>query len=74
MFSLFSRTRGEPEQFRRHAQRQLGRDRSFFHHVAAADPASFGVAQRVLTIPIKRTHIEAIYHLTKAEVDILIAA
>ncbi|RVE99041.1 integrase/recombinase [Sinorhizobium meliloti] len=48
--------------------------RSFFHHVAAADPASFGVAQRVLTIPIKRAHIEVTHHLTKAEVDALIAA
>ncbi|ESX08424.1 hypothetical protein X766_34250 [Mesorhizobium sp. LSJC255A00] len=37
---------------------RLAAIRSFFHHVAAADPASFGVAQRVLTIPIKRTHIE----------------
>ncbi|WP_292363553.1 tyrosine-type recombinase/integrase [Mesorhizobium sp.] len=48
--------------------------RSFFRHVAAADPASFGVAQRVLTIPIKRTHIDVTYHLTTAEVDTLIAA
>ncbi|RWH95509.1 MAG: integrase/recombinase [Mesorhizobium sp.] len=46
----------------------------FFHHVAAADPASFGVAQRVLSIPIKRAHIEITHHLTKAEVDTLIAA
>ncbi|WP_245467734.1 site-specific integrase [Mesorhizobium sp. M6A.T.Cr.TU.017.01.1.1] len=53
---------------------RLAAIRSFFHHVAAADPASFGVAQRVLTIPIKRTHIEVTYHLTKAEVDTLIAA
>ncbi|MFB9984957.1 site-specific integrase [Mesorhizobium kowhaii] len=36
---------------------RLSAIRSFFHHVAAADPASFGVAQRVLTIPIKRAHI-----------------
>ncbi|MER9362740.1 site-specific integrase [Mesorhizobium sp. M0500] len=53
---------------------RLAAIRSFFHHVAAADPASFGVAQRVLTIPIKRTHIEVTYHLTTAEVDTLIAA
>ena len=32
---------------------RLAAIRSFFHHVAAADPASFGVAQRVLTIPTK---------------------
>lgn len=53
---------------------RLAAIRSFFHHVAAADPASFGVAQRVLTIPIKRAHIEVMHHLTKAEVDALIAA
>ena len=32
--------------------------RSFFHHVAANDPASLGVAQRILAIPIKRSHTE----------------
>ncbi|MDW9534144.1 tyrosine-type recombinase/integrase [Sinorhizobium meliloti] len=53
---------------------RLAAIRSFFHHVAAADPASFGVAQRVLTIPVKRAHIEVTHHLTKAEVDALIAA
>lgn len=47
--------------------------RSFFHHVAA-DPASFGVAQRVLTIPTKRAHIEVTHHLTIAEVEAIIAA
>jgi integrase/recombinase XerD len=36
---------------------RLAAIRSFFHHVAAADPASFGVAQQVLTIPTKRAHI-----------------
>ena len=29
--------------------------RSFFHHVAANDPASLGIAQRILAIPIKKT-------------------
>lgn len=53
---------------------RLAAIRSFFHHAAAADPASFGVAQRVLTIPIKRAHIEVTHHLTEAEVDALIAA
>ncbi len=53
---------------------RLAAIRSFFHHVAAADPASFGIAQRVLTIPIKRAHMEMTRHLTKAEVDGLIAA
>lgn len=53
---------------------RLAAIRSFFHHAAAADPASFGVAQRVLTIPVKRAHIEVTHHLTEAEVDALIAA
>jgi integrase/recombinase XerD len=48
--------------------------RSFFHHVAANDPASFGVANRILTIPIKRAHVEVTHHLTGAEVDALIEA
>ncbi|RXH40401.1 tyrosine-type recombinase/integrase [Bradyrhizobium zhanjiangense] len=53
---------------------RLAAIRSFFHHVAAADPASFGVAQRVLTIPTKRPHIEVTHHLTNAEVEAIIAA
>ncbi|MCW6512741.1 tyrosine-type recombinase/integrase [Lichenifustis flavocetrariae] len=53
---------------------RLAAIRSFFHHVAAADPASFGIAQRVLTIPIKRAHIEVTHHLTGPEVDAIIAS
>ena len=53
---------------------RLAAIRSFFHHVAAADPASFGVAQRVLTIPTKRAHIEVTHHLTSAEVDAIVAS
>jgi len=53
---------------------RLAAIRSFFHHVAAADPASFGVAQRVLTIPTKRAHIEVTHHLTSTEVDAIVAA
>jgi integrase/recombinase XerD len=30
---------------------RLAAIRSFFHHVATNDPASFGIAQRILTIP-----------------------
>ena len=41
--------------------------RSFFHHVAANDPASIGIAQRVLAIPIKKTHTEITHHLTRTE-------
>lgn len=53
---------------------RLAAIRSFFQHVAAADPASFGIAQRVLTIPTKRAHIEVTHHLIDVEVDALIAA
>jgi integrase/recombinase XerD len=53
---------------------RLAAIRSFFHHVAAADPTAFGVAQRVLTIPTKRAHIEVTHHLTSAEVDAIVAA
>lgn len=52
---------------------QLAAIRSFFHHVAATDPASFGVAQRVLTIHTKRAHIEVTHHLSCAEVDAIVA-
>jgi site-specific recombinase XerD len=48
--------------------------RSFFHHVAANDPASLGIAQRILAIPIKRSHIEVTHHLSGAEVDAVIDA
>lgn len=48
--------------------------RSFFHHVAANDPASLGIAQRVLAIPIKKSHTEVTHHLSRHEVDALIDA
>jgi integrase/recombinase XerD len=48
--------------------------RSFFHHVAANDPASLGIAQRILAIPIKRSHGEVTHHLSRDEVDALIDA
>jgi site-specific recombinase XerD len=48
--------------------------RSFFHHVAANDPASLGIAQRILAIPIKRSHIEVTHHLSGTEVDAVIEA
>ena len=53
---------------------RLAAIRSFFHHVAADDPAAFGIAQRVLAIPTKRAHIEVTHHLTNAEVEAIIAA
>lgn len=48
--------------------------RSFFHHVAASDPASLGIAQRVLAIPIKKPHTEVTHHLARRELDALIGA
>lgn len=46
--------------------------RSFFHHVAACDPASIGIAQRVLAIPSKKSDIPTTDYLSKAERDALI--
>jgi site-specific recombinase XerD len=48
--------------------------RSFFHHVAANDPGSLGIAQRILAIPVKRSHIEVTHHLSRDEVQALIDA
>jgi integrase/recombinase XerD len=48
--------------------------RSFFHHVAANDPASLGIAQRILAIPFKRPNVEVTHHLSRDEVDALIGA
>jgi integrase/recombinase XerD len=48
--------------------------RSFFHHVAASDPASIGIAQRVLIIPSKRSDIATTRYLSRLELDALIDA
>ena len=48
--------------------------RSFFRHVAASDPASLAVAQRILEIPLKRTVLEAPRHLSACEIDSLLDA
>ena len=48
--------------------------RSFFHHVAANDPASIGIAQRILAIPIKRANTEVPCFLPRTELDALIDA
>lgn len=48
--------------------------RSFFHHVAANDPGSLGIAQRILAIPIKRSHTEITHHLSRNALDVLIDA
>ena len=46
--------------------------RSFFRHVAASDPASIGVAQRVLAIPTKRTVSLIPGHLGERELKALL--
>jgi len=48
--------------------------RSFFHHVAATDPASIGVAQRVLAIPSKKADVTTPNYLSRVELDALIEA
>lgn len=46
--------------------------RSFFRHVAASDPASLGIAQRVLAIPTKRTTSAPPRHLAEDELAALL--
>lgn len=53
---------------------RLAAIRSFFHHVAANDPASLGIAQRILAIPVKRSHTEVTHHLARQELDALLDA
>lgn len=48
--------------------------RSFFRHVAASDPAAIAVAQRVLSIPTKRTTSAALRYLTTADLAALLNA
>lgn len=48
--------------------------RSFFHHVAVSDPASLGIAQRVLAIPSKRCDSEVTHHLSQRELAALLDA
>ncbi|MFJ1259253.1 tyrosine-type recombinase/integrase [Cupriavidus sp. CuC1] len=48
--------------------------RSFFHHVAASDPGSIGVAQRVLSIPSKKSDVPMPHYLSRAELDALLDA
>jgi len=66
------------EQVRRNGVRtrnaRLTAVRSFFRHVAASDPGSIGVAQRVLAIPSKRTVSEIPRHLAAPELAALLEA
>lgn len=48
--------------------------RSFFRHVAANDPALIGVAQRVLSIPSKRSHMPTTQYLAQSEIEALLDA
>lgn len=48
--------------------------RSFFRHVAASDPGSLGIAQRVLSIPTKRTASAPPRHLAEDELAALLDA
>jgi site-specific recombinase XerD len=48
--------------------------RSFFRHVAASDPAAIAVAQRVLSIPTKRTTSTTPRHLSAPDLAALLNA
>lgn len=52
---------------------RLAAIRSFFQHVAYEDPASMGIAQRVISIPGKRTSRRIVNYLRKDELDTLLA-
>lgn len=65
------RVRGNQAQTR---NARLTAIRSFFRHVAASDPASIGVAQRVMAIPAKRTTSATPRHLADDELAALLNA
>ena len=48
--------------------------RSFFRHVAASDPALIGIAQRVLSIPCKKSDVPTTGYLSRAELEALLNA
>ena len=52
---------------------RLAAVRSFFQHVAYEDPGSMGIAQRVISIPGKRTVRHVVRYLRKDELDVLLA-
>lgn len=53
---------------------RLAAIRSFFRFVALREPASLGLATRVLAIPNKRATRTLVNYLTRAEMDAIIAA
>ncbi|WP_437324473.1 tyrosine-type recombinase/integrase [Sorangium sp. So ce381] len=65
------RVRGNQAQTR---NARLTAIRSFFRHVAATDPASIGIAQRILAIPAKRTTSATPRHLAEDELAALLNA
>src|ERR1700678_1537549 len=48
--------------------------RSFYRMVALRDPASVGVATRVLAIPLKRTNTRVREYLTREEIEAILAS
>jgi site-specific recombinase XerD len=48
--------------------------RSFFRLVTLRDPASIGIATRVLAIPLKRTDQRLVGYLTRGEIDAILSA
>lgn len=53
---------------------RLAAIRSFFQHVAYADPAALGIVQRVLAIQGKRTVTTVVNHLTAPELRAMLGA
>jgi site-specific recombinase XerD len=53
---------------------RLAAIRSFYRMVALRDPASIGIATRVLAIPVKRTDKHLVGYLTREEIDAILAA
>jgi hypothetical protein len=78
LVSRFSGQADELEQKRKNAiqtgNARLTAIRSFFRHVAANDPAPLGIAQRVPTIPVKKSHTEVTHYLSRYELTVLIDA
>lgn len=53
---------------------RLAAIRSFFQHVAYSDPASMGIAQRILSIPGKRASKRMVAYLRQDQLDAVLAA
>ncbi len=53
---------------------RLGAVRSLFQHISYCDPTAVGVAQRILSIPTKRTTTRVVGFLQKEELNAVLAA